>query len=80
MEQEDGILHGSHILKYLTLPWAKSKRGVCTDLYFASITLAEELMKIKLRFIGVVKTARKKFPMQYLSSIELLEDWSDKKG
>ena len=30
-------------------------------------------MKIGLRFIGVVKTATKKVPMSYLSSIELLE-------
>ena len=73
IEREDGIPHGTHILKYLTLPWANSGRGVCADSYFASVTSAEELMKIGLRFIGVVKTATKKFPMQYLSSIELLE-------
>ena len=73
IEREDGIPHGTHILKYLTLPWANSRRGVCADSYFASVTSAEELMKIGLRFIGVVKNATKKFPMQYLSSIELLE-------
>ena len=73
LEREDGIPHGTHILKYLTLPWANSRRGACADSYFASVTSAEELMKIGLRFIGVVKTATKKFPMQYLSSLELLE-------
>ena len=73
VERDDGIPHGTHILKYLTLPWANTRRGVCADSYFASVTSAEELMKIGLRFIGVVKTATKKFPMSYLSSIKLLE-------
>ena len=68
-----GMAHGTAILKYLTLPWANSQRGVCADSYFASVSSAEEMLRIGLRFIGVVKTATKKFPMTYLSSIEFIE-------
>ena len=45
-------------------------RIVCADSYFASLTAAEELWNHGLRFIGVIKTATRKFPMAYLSNIE----------
>ena len=48
-------------------------RGVCADSYFASVTTAQTLMGLGLRFIGVVKSATRKFPMKHLSSLELLE-------
>ena len=73
IENNIGMAHGTAILKYLTLPWANSQRGVCADSYFASVSSAEEMLRIGLRFIGVVKTATKKFPMTYLSSIEFIE-------
>ena len=45
---------------------------VCADLHFASVTLAEQSMKVELRFLGVVIKATK----NSLSSIELvLEVW-----
>jgi Transposase IS4 len=40
---------------------------------------AKELLRIKMRFIGVVKTATRKFPMAYLSGIEL-QARGDRKG
>jgi hypothetical protein len=71
-EEEDGLLHGTKILKYLVQPWAGAgDRTVCADSYFASVGAAEELEKMGLGFIGVVKTATKRFPQRYLSSIEL---------
>ena len=63
----ESIAHGTQILKYLTLHLANSNRRVCADSYFVSVSSAEELMKIRLRFIDVVKTATKKYPMSYLS-------------
>ena len=60
LENDEGIAHGTSILKYLCLPWANTRRGVCADSYFASVSSAEKLMKIGLRFIGIVKTATKK--------------------
>ena len=32
-ENNDGLLHGTDILKYLVVPWANSERGVCADSY-----------------------------------------------
>ena len=68
-ENNEALRHGTAILKYLVLPWANSERGVCADSYFASVYSAEEMMRIGIRFIVVVKTATKTFPMAYLSSI-----------
>ena len=44
---------------------------VCADSYFASVSSAEEMMWIGIRFIGVVKIATTKIPMAYLLSIVL---------
>ena len=57
----------------LVVPWANSEQGVFAYSYFASVSSAEEMMRIGIRFIGVVKTATKQIPMEYLSSIELNE-------
>ena len=40
---------------------------------------AEELWKHGLRFIGVIKTVMRKFPMAYLSNIEF-QNWGDISG
>ena len=69
---EDGLLHGTQVLKTLVAPWTNSNRIVCADSYFASVGCCEELKRIGLRFIGVVKTATKRFPMAHLSQIELV--------
>ena len=66
-EAGEGLNHGTKVLKYLVTPWAHTDRIVCADSYFASVSTAEELQKIGLRFIGVVKTATKKFPMKFLT-------------
>ena len=44
---------------------------MCTDRYFASMTAAELLHMNRLRFIGVIKTATRKFPMAHLAVQEL---------
>ena len=40
---------------------------------------AEELWKHGPQFIGVIKIAMQKFPMEYLSNIEL-QNWGDMSG
>ena len=80
MEGDDGLNHGTRILKYLVSPWNRSGRVVCADSYFSSVSTCEEMMRIGLRYIGVVKTATKKFPMRYLSSLEMLEGRGQRKG
>jgi Transposase IS4 len=72
-EGNDGLLHGTIILKFLISPWTFSHRMICADSYFASVGAAKELLRCGLRFIGVVKTATKQYPMNYLSTLELQE-------
>lgn len=66
-EEDRGMLHGMAVLCRLIGPWAGSGRTVCADLYFASVEVAERMDMCGLRFIGVVKTALRKYPMQELS-------------
>jgi Transposase IS4 len=71
---EDGdedMLHGTKVLSELVAAWAGSKRIVCADSYFASVQAAEHLLSMGLKFIGVVKTATRKFPMQALGSHQM---------
>ena len=55
----------------MVLPWAHLGRVVVVDSYFASVPCALEMRAIGLRFIGVVKTATKQYPQQFLSNIEI---------
>ena len=71
----DDLIHGCKVLKELIEPWYHTHRVVCADLYFASVSTAKELMWIGMRFIGVVKTASKQFPMAYLQGLKF-----DKRG
>jgi len=67
---DDGDLpHGTIVLKHLVVPWAGTKRIVCADSYFASVTAALQLLGMGLCFIGVVKTATPGYPMGALSVI-----------
>ena len=77
--EETRLLHGTQVLKVLVLPWANSDRVVCAESYFASVGAAEELKRIGLRFIGVVKTATRRYPHNALSRIEL-QQHGDFKG
>jgi hypothetical protein len=77
-EEDDGLLHGTAVLEQLVMPWAMTNRIVCADSYFASVGACEEMARIGLRFMGVVKTATRRFPQAYLSALKLVErsDWS----
>ena len=70
-EYDDGVLHGTNVLLELVRPWENTNILVCNDFYFASVGAELSLMNIGLRFIGVVKTTTKKFPMKYLSEIKI---------
>eukprot|EP00977_Amphora_coffeiformis_P024562 scaffold16228_cov210-Amphora_coffeaeformis.AAC.1 len=69
-DMEGSLNHGTKIIKYLVAPWARSNRVVVADSYFASVQTEQELFKMGLRFIGVVKTATKGFPMKQLTSAQ----------
>ena len=67
---EDTLPHVTKVTKEPVMPWANTYIIVCADSYFASVTDAEESWKHRLRFIGVIKTATRKFPRAYLSTID----------
>jgi len=71
------LLHGTAVLHRLVGPWAGTGRIVCADSHFASVEAALSLKAAGLRFIGVVKTAHRRFPMASLAARELGErgDW-----
>ena len=64
----DGLNHGTAVVLRLISPWLYTNRIVCADSYFASWMTAKALRDKDMRFIGVVKTASKGYPMRYLSS------------
>ena len=70
LEENEGLIHGCLVLKELVKPWYNSQHIVCADSYFASVSTAEEMGRLGLQFIGVVKTASKRFPVTYLSQLE----------
>ena len=79
MTDEDGNNHGTIVLKFLVDPWVRTDRCVCADSYIASVNAVTVMRMMGLCFIGVVKTATKKFPMSYLSNLELVQH-GDYKG
>jgi len=68
---DGGVPHGAAVMKRLVAPWAGTQRVVCADSNFASVTAATELLAMGLRFIGVVKTATRGYPMSSLSALEV---------
>jgi Transposase IS4 len=68
------------VLLELLRPIANTERVVVADSYYASVQSARELWRIKLRFIGVLKTATKQFPMHYLSRVLLPAGKGDHKA
>jgi len=72
-DDDDGLPHGTAVLKKLVAPWAGTTRTVCADSYFASLTAAQQLLAMGLRFIGVVKTATRGFPMGPMTATPLRE-------
>ena len=68
---ENGVTHGTAVLMDLILPWVNTHKVVCADSYFALVTAAELLYVNGLKFMAVIKTATRKYPMAHLSSQEL---------
>ncbi len=56
-DSDSQMLHGTAVACRLVSSWAGSHRVVCADSYFASMSTAEALLDMDLKFIGVVKTA-----------------------
>jgi hypothetical protein len=71
-ETEDTELgHGTAIQSRLVQPWAGTGRIIYADILFASVEAAGLTGRMVLKFIGVVKTVTKRYPMAILSEHEL---------
>ena len=79
-EDENGYNHGCNVLTELVDPWANTGRTVVADSYFASTQSAVRLWQLGFRFIGIVKTATKGYPMQHLGRVELPGNRGDRRG
>jgi len=69
--EDDDLPHGTVVLKNLVAPWAGTRRVVCADSFFASVTTVQKLRAMGLRFIGVVQTATRVYPTGTLSKLPL---------
>ena len=78
--EDKAHLHGSNVLYELVYPWGYSDRIVVGDSYFASVPAAIRCYKIGLRFIGVLKTAIREHPMDYLSHVVMPAGKGDRHG
>ena len=76
---DDGNNHGTNVLKFLVEPWVRADCCVYADSYFTSVNAVTVMRMMGLHFIGVVKMATQKFPMSYLSNLELVQP-GDYKG
>ena len=56
------LFHRTKVLIDLVKRWRNIWRTVCADPYFASVTAVDELEKIGLHFVSVVKTTTKNIP------------------
>ena len=79
MTDDNGNDHGTNVLKFLVEPWVRTDCCVCANSYFVSVNAVTVMRMMGLCFIGVVKTATKKFSMSYLSNLELVQH-GDYKG
>ena len=68
-------LAGTALLLRLTKPWHGSRKAVRADSQsaFASVTTAVACRKNGMHFTGLVKTATRMFPKQYLDEVEFKE-------
>ena len=52
-------------------PLKNSNQIVCRDSYFVSVAAVQELHRLGMRFIGLVKTAHRNFPSNCLGAVTM---------
>ena len=70
-EYEYVLLNGMKVLLELLKPWDNTDWIICSDYYLTFLGEAETLKIIFVSFFSVVNTSTNRFPMKYLSEIEL---------
>jgi hypothetical protein len=66
LEDEVNFLHGTSVISCLVSPWDGSGRIVTADCYYSSVDAAFHLRDLGLKYVGVAKTATRRFQMAYL--------------
>jgi hypothetical protein len=77
LESDGYLLHGAAVLSRLFSPWAGSGRIFTVDSYSSSVEAALNLRDFGLIYVGVVKTATRRFPKAYLGQ-ETLQNRGDR--
>jgi hypothetical protein len=73
-EDIEDLNHGTKILLDLVKPWwNKMQHVICADSYFSSVQKVLDCHSKGLQFIGVMKTATKSYPMNYLSHVPITD-------
>ncbi|KAL7462969.1 hypothetical protein ACHAXS_003342 [Conticribra weissflogii] len=70
----ENVGHGTKVALDVVKPWLDWQgppRIVCGDSYFASVATCKEFATCNIGFIGIVKTATKEYPMDYLKQAEV---------
>jgi Transposase IS4 len=78
LNPNENLNHGTEVALDLVSPWFCSQQLVCADSYVSSVQTAWKCKEKGLKYIGVVKTATRHFPMQLLGSC--LEDKGERYG
>ena len=63
------INHGAATSRRIVEPFRNSNRFICRNSYFGSVATVQELLRVGMRFIGVVKIAHRNFRLEYLGSV-----------
>ena len=64
-------LHGTRVINELVRLWEMTGRVFTADSSFASVPYCRALRGMGLRFIGVVKTTTREYPLCHLLIVEL---------
>jgi hypothetical protein len=70
---DGGLLDRAVVLKVLLLPWPRTDRIVCADLYFALVGALQELNRIGLRFFRSCEDCNWAIPQSDLSHLEITD-------
>lgn len=70
-ECDDGLVHGTSVLRESIRPLFNSRRIVVSESYFASVYSCEALRRVGLRFIVVIKMTTKDSPTAELDAAEI---------
>ena len=73
MNHKSGNNYSTRVMKFLVGPCVRTDHCICADSYFSSINIVEEVEGMGLLITGVLKPMMRKYPVTYLSNLELVQ-------